>query len=149
MDLEKETELKNKVLDVFQELRRENLKLKLENEKLKKQLKDSEKFIHERALAQVEYIKENEDKRKTISKKYEDLKKRYDELYDSLYECETILREYRELYWRLGKLMPMLKKVDKRITKKYKYKVTHGETIVAGPPDSLFPPFGGFMSDAF
>ena len=132
-----ETKIKNKVLDAFQELRQENLKLKLENEKLRKQLKDSENFIHERALAAVEYINENEAKRNTLAKEYADLKKSYDELYDALYECETMLRECSDLQWKLEKIMPTLKKLNSTREKKYKYKVTFDEVIVAGPPDSL------------
>lgn len=145
MDQKEQAKIQNKILDSFQMLKTEKVKLKLENEKLKKQVKSQEQHIHELSLTQVECINEKNE----AKKEYTELKKRYDELWKALYECETILREYRDLYWKLGKLMPMLKKVDKRITKKYKYKVTHGETIVAGPPDSLFPPFGGFMSDAF
>lgn len=137
MNQAEETKIKNKVLDAFQELRKENLKLKLENEKLKKQLKDSEKFIHERAVAEVEWHNETEKGTNKLKKDYIELKKSYDKLYDALYECETMLRECSDLQWGLEKIMPTLKKLNRKREKKYKYKVTHDEIIIAGPPDSL------------
>lgn len=133
MDQKEQTKIANKILDNFQMLRHENLKLRLENEKLKKQLESFQKHINEQSNIFVE----QNNATKKAKDDYKELKERYHELYDSLYECETMLREFGELCWHLEKMMPALKKFNKKIEKKYKFKVTFGETIVAGPPDSL------------
>lgn len=138
MDLKQESEIVNKILDNFQRLKTENAKLKLVNEKLRKQLKGTEENLYNRVTFLKEKIEQNEK-----------LEKENRELKDALYECETMLRECSDLQWRLEKIMPTLKKINRKREKKYKYKVTHDEIIIAGPPDSLFPPYGGFMSDEY
>lgn len=89
----------------------------------------------------MEQVKENEK----TKQEYDDLKESYKKLYDSLYECETMLREFGELCWHLEKIMPTLEKF-KKIGKNYKYQVTYDETIVPGPPDSLCS-FGNWKDD--
>lgn len=133
MDKKEATKIQNKILDNFQMLRYENLKLKLENERLKKQLESSEKHIHEQSNTFVEQINETQKAKDD----YKELKEEYKKLYDALYECETMLRDFRDMYWYLKKVMPVLEKFNKKIDKKYKFQVTHDETIVPGPPDSL------------
>ena len=133
MDTKEKADIINKISDNFKRLKHENLQLRLENEKLKKKIKDYEKFNHEMVLAEKERLKDLETK----GADYKELKEAYSKLWDSLYECETMIRDYRNLKYDLEKILPVLKKINKRITKKYKFQVTHDERIVAGPPDSL------------
>jgi regulator of replication initiation timing len=79
MDLKQESEIVNKILDNFQSLKTENAKLKLANEKLRKQLKATEENLYNRVSFLNEKIEQNEK-----------LEKENRELKDALYDCEEI-----------------------------------------------------------
>lgn len=112
MNQAEETKIKNKVLDAFQELRKENLKLKLENEKLKKELESTNIWLSNRSSLLSEKIKEN----KKLEKENKDLK-------DALYNCEEMLYLFKEVQYKIEDNIDRLKAVNKRVKKKYgKYK---------------------------
>lgn len=112
MDLKQETEIVNKILDNFQRLKTENAKLKLANEKLKKQLKGTEENLYNRVTFLKEKIEQNEK-----------LEKENRELKDALYDCEEMLYLFKNIQYKLEDNIDRLKAINKRVKKKYgKYK---------------------------
>ena len=112
MDLKQESEIVNKILDNFQSLKTENAKLKLANEKLRKQLKGTEENLYNRVTFLKEKIEQNEK-----------LEKENRELKDALYDCEEMLYLFKNIQYKLEDNIDRLKAINKRVKKKYgKYK---------------------------